>query len=319
VPAGRGLQLIQTALCYICRVRGIRGIRVTTSKSSRVVALFHEVWYLADTTDQVEIVEHVRTASASGRLQTWLEFVVGTAGAGEIAVFAPDAEELERGEGMLAAEHLRRSAAAFAARLVRLRNAFRTARGWENPPMVLLPLVRYVEVEGDLRAPKPSMDRAVIIGALGAVLGVVGAAFSLPAAWVAAGSALIIAYAIAGTAALAHVEHKFERGAGLAIPIVLGKPPRHAEARSAYYQGPYTMEPGIAVTAPGLTLIPFVTVFDACGRPIQILAGEDCEESDDPEDTAFVLVRQADTLIEELESREGFARRLSQDLDSRGV
>ena len=250
-----------------------------------------------------------------GTPQTWIEIVVGTESAGEVAVFAPSQKEIGRGEADLAVEHLRRMASSFADRLRNMRNAFRMARQSREIPSIWAPLTRRIPLEAELSVVKPSLERMVLVLGLGAVVGM-GSTVVAGLSTVLIGlSAGVMGYALSGIALLSRADRGVENVAGLSVPITTARPPRPTEAAGVRFEGPYTVHPQICVAAgnKGLELVPVVHVLDAGGRTVRAFMSADLDDAHNAEMAAMGLMREADGFVEELEYAESGVRRMSED------
>ena len=263
--------------------------------------------------DTVEIVERVQTGFINGRHRTWIEVVVGTEASGEIAVFTPTHDELQRGEGELAVEHLRREATALADEIVRVRNAFRTARDMREVPSFWAPLIEHVEVEGDLRVPSMSAERIALITIAGVLVGMAGYQFSESSAWTALLSAALILYALVGAIALSYVDRDHALGAGLRVPVRLGAPGAVPARSDVRFHGPYVVVPQVGIIQRGdrLQVVPYVEIVDGNGRTVRLLTPAEQSDEYDAEAAAALLLREADMFVEEIEHSEISARRLA--------
>lgn len=246
-----------------------------------------------------------------GTPHTWVEVVVGTEASGDIAIFAPSPEEIERGEADLAVEHLRRSASSFVDRVHNMRNAFRVARQGQEIPGIWAPLTRRVHVEGQLSVLKLSLERTVLVLGLGAMIGMFSTAVGGLSTVLLGSSIGIMGYALSGLAISSRADKHVEAIVSLSVPITTGDTPTSTDAAAGMtFEGPYTVHPQISVTAgrEELNLVPVVQVLDASGRTVRVLAAADPGDVYTVEDAAMSLMRDTDEFVEELRYAESRVR-----------
>lgn len=257
---------------------------------------------------EIEIVPRARSVTTEGGHSSWVDMEVVTPGVGVLAVFSPTSEEIERGEGELAAEHLRRKAEALRDEVGRIRRAFRTT--WEptEPPALLKPFFATVRVEDGLEGERPSEARVVLVLLAGIALGVAGGALGgvgSPLHWIGLVLFVVLALcALVGAERSGRYAPGFEATAGLPVELrapgdlQLASPPESGE-----HEGPYDVVAQVLVVPRGqeYRALPRVAVLDGHGGVVKAFLPEDEAE---PEMEARVLLQKGEELAASLDETE---------------
>lgn len=264
---------------------------------------------------EVEIVPRARTLTTEGGHTSWVDMEVVAPGVGVLAVFSPSREEIERGEGELASEHLRRQAEALRDEVGRVRRAFRTTLERSEPPSLLRPFFATVEVEDGVTGERPSPMRAALVFGAGVALGVAG--LSLGGAgslvhWIGLALFGVLAVVAAwGAERSSWYRGGFEATAGLPVALrapgdqELAPPPESGE-----HEGPYHVAAEVLVVPRGQAYraLPRVVVLDGDDRVVKACLPED---ETAPELEARVLLQKAEALADALEETEVDAREVA--------